>query len=116
MATQTAASIADDYLQWEDTEAVTFIEIVIDGVADNEVAVSHAKPLKLRKTDFEILGGSGIESQGRIWLLPDALLSGKKPKIEDVIVRADATRWIIRDVEHIVHDTVWRCLVNLEPS
>ncbi len=117
MATQTAASIADDYLQWENTEAVTFIEIVIDGVADNEVAVSNAKPLALTKTDFEILGGSGVESEGRGWLLPNALLGGKKPKIEDVIVRdSDSTRWIIRDVRHMVHETVWRCLVNLEPS
>lgn len=116
MAIQTAASIADDYLEWEDKEDVTFIE-VRQGGTDDPVTGVDAKPLRLRKTDFEILGATGVESEGRVWLLPDALLSGKKPKIGDVITRtSDSTKWILRNVEHIVHDTVWRCLVNKEEA
>lgn len=115
MATQTAASIADDYLQWEDTEPVSLISVSHGGDSDTTVANVTAKPLRLRRADFEIVG-VGIESDGRVWLLPDALLSGSRPKPDDVIVRADSTRWIVRNAEHIVHDTVWRCLVNLEPS
>lgn len=116
MATQTAASIADDYLQWENTETVSLIAVAHGGVSDTTVADITAKPMSLTRSDFEILGNVGIESDPRAWLMPDTLLSGEKPKPDDVIVRADSTRWIIRSANNIVHETVWRCLTTLEPS
>ena len=116
MVTQTAASIADDYLQWEDTETVSLISVAHGGADDTTVTNITAKPLRIRRSDFEILANLGIEDETRTWLMPDTLLDSNRPKSGDVIVRADSTRWIIRTAEQIVHDTVWRCLTTKEPS
>lgn len=116
MAIQTAASIADDFLQWEDTETVSVIFVNHGGGSDTTVTDITAKPLRIRRSDFEILANLGIEDETRAWLFPDSLLSSNRPKSGDVIVRADSTRWIIRTAEQIVHDTVWRCLTTKEPS
>lgn len=102
-------AIVDDYLIFDNLEAVSFVSVANSG----DTTSSVAKALR-RAMSYKELAASGGQYTGKdlVWWIPYTLLSSAKTK--DKVIDAAGVSWVVLDATLNTLQTLWR-LVTRNP-
>lgn len=97
--------LMDDYLVWDNTEAVTLVSARTAGDVEQEVATALRLPL----TTKEIAASNGVYTgQDVVWLLPTPLLGGVTPKPRDRVQDENDIDWTVLENSYSALDGTHR--------
>ena len=105
--TQTLAPTTDNYLNWVNTEAISYVSTDEAAGSETTTEISHARSFRFTKADVAQLGGT---RGGRSWRIPIAVAGGITPKRSDRFTDASGQLWHVEDVDLLRREEQWRLL------
>ena len=110
MAYPDTVDMSLDHEVWNDTETITYYEKTTEAVPANGVSVDGTLWLSIRKDRLQ--ADSLLAQMDMTVDQPKVKLGTIVPKTDDVMKRADNTRWIIKVVEVVATAQEFRCHVK----
>lgn len=102
---------SENYLTWDDTQAVTVS--LIRNAGTTAVSVGVALPAQLSRRDTVALAATSDTAE-KVWSVPDALLNpasqGRRITRNDTITDAAGVVWRVVSAEQVEDGTCWRCV------
>ncbi|MCC6419280.1 MAG: hypothetical protein IT429_13680 [Gemmataceae bacterium] len=107
-------SYENDWQYWDATEKVVFTSITTGSNAPPQQSLTVAKALRGQPSFKERAPSNGVYTGSDLtWLLPGALLAGKRPKpgdtIKDQLPGTAQTTYTVLNPQHDQLDDVWQC-------
>lgn len=99
--------LSQDYLVWDNTEAVTHIRKRVNGGGDVLTPISIAKNRQLTFKERAASGGV-YTSMDRAFLVPKALLSSAKPG--DQLIDSQAITYTVLEAPDYANETRWKLI------
>lgn len=105
-----ASRMASDYLVWNDVETITYLAKTSEAPPTSGISVTNTLWLAIRKD--RLTGESLLAEMDLTVNLPKAKMGTTVPKIDDIMVRSDGTRWVIKLVEIVATGQEYRVHVK----
>lgn len=100
-----AIDLSNDYLFWDATEAIRYEVAHVPGNLETQISVAKHRPVSYA----EPLPSFGVYLHADIlWLIPQKVIaSAFQPKLRDVVIDGDGTRWTVINVERKKQRQTW---------